>query len=66
MMDGDLLQLGPPDEVYENPTDIRVAEFIGSPKMNILPASCDDKGKVDCLGQNIKIALTKKQNKLYQ
>ena len=41
MMDGDLLQLGPPDEVYENPTDIRVAEFIGSPKMNILPASCD-------------------------
>ena len=64
MMDGDLLQLGPPDEVYENPTDIRVAEFIGSPKMNILPASCDAKGSVDCLGQKIKIALTnnKKQS----
>ena len=64
MMDGDLLQLGPPDEVYENPTDIRVAEFIGSPKMNILPASCDAKGSVDCLGQKLKIALTnnKKQS----
>ena len=64
MMDGDLLQLGPPDEVYENPTDIRVAEFIGSPKMNILPASCDAKGSVDCLGQKIKITLTnnKKQS----
>ena len=37
MMDGDLLQLGSPEEVYQNPQDIRVAEFIGSPKMNILP-----------------------------
>jgi len=60
MMDGDLLQLGPPDEVYENPTDIRVAEFIGSPKMNILPASCDKKGSIECLGQKIKVALKDK------
>ena len=50
MMDGDLLQLGPPDEVYQNPNDIRVAEFIGSPKMNILPGEADDTGKVMCLG----------------
>ena len=27
--------------------------------MNILSGSCDDKGSVDCLGQKIKIALTK-------
>ncbi|MDG1258409.1 MAG: ABC transporter ATP-binding protein, partial [Paracoccaceae bacterium] len=50
MMDGDLLQLGPPDEVYQNPNDIRVAEFIGSPKMNILPGEADVTGKVMCLG----------------
>ena len=50
MMDGDLLQLGTPDEVYKNPDDIRVAEFIGSPKMNILPGKADDKGQVTCLG----------------
>ena len=31
MMEGDILQLGSPEEVYENPKDIRVAEFIGSP-----------------------------------
>ena len=37
MMEGDILQLGSPEEVYENPQDIKVAEFIGSPKMNILP-----------------------------
>jgi len=62
MMDGDLLQLGPPDEVYENPNDIRVAEFIGSPKMNILPATCDEKGVISCLGQKIKVALKNIKN----
>jgi multiple sugar transport system ATP-binding protein len=62
MMDGDLLQLGPPDEVYENPNDIRVAEFIGSPKMNILPATCYEKGVITCLGQKIKVALKNSKN----
>ncbi len=38
MMDGEILQCDAPDEVYNNPLDIRVAEFIGSPKINILPA----------------------------
>ncbi|MEE2810971.1 carbohydrate ABC transporter ATP-binding protein, CUT1 family [Thalassococcus halodurans] len=37
MMDGEILQCDAPDEVYHNPLDIRVAEFIGSPKINILP-----------------------------
>ena len=46
MMDGDLLQLGSPEEVYQNPQDIRVAEFIGSPKMNILPGHCDKLGHI--------------------
>ena len=50
MMDGDLLQLGTPDEVYKYPNDIRVAEFIGSPKMNILPGVVDPNGQVTCLG----------------
>ena len=50
MMDGELLQVGPPDEVYNRPTDIRVAEFIGSPKINILPAARDAAGTVSVLG----------------
>jgi len=37
MMDGEILQCAAPDEIYEDPDDIRVAEFIGSPKINILP-----------------------------
>ena len=46
MMDGELLQVASPKEVYANPSDIRVAEFIGSPKINILPAKADKTGKV--------------------
>jgi multiple sugar transport system ATP-binding protein len=50
MMDGEILQIGPPDDVYKEPQDIRVAEFIGSPKINILPGSGDSSGSVQCLG----------------
>ncbi|MDH3580142.1 MAG: ABC transporter ATP-binding protein [Hyphomicrobiales bacterium] len=46
MMDGDLLQVDTPSKVYGDPSDIRVAEFIGSPKINILPAQVDGSGKV--------------------
>ncbi len=38
MMDGDLIQVGTPEELYHNPQDKRVAEFIGSPKINTLKA----------------------------
>jgi multiple sugar transport system ATP-binding protein len=36
MMDGNIIQIGSPDDVYDDPQDLRVAEFIGSPKINIL------------------------------
>ncbi|MFO1035235.1 MAG: sn-glycerol-3-phosphate ABC transporter ATP-binding protein UgpC [Geminicoccaceae bacterium] len=38
MRAGVLLQLGTPKEVYENPADIFVAGFMGSPSMNLIPA----------------------------
>ena len=47
MMDGDLLQVDTPRNVYANPVDIRVAEFIGSPKINILSAQSNDTGDVN-------------------
>ena len=37
MMAGEILQVDKPGRVYAEPADIRVAEFIGSPKINILP-----------------------------
>lgn len=42
MMGGEILQCDAPDEVYDNPLDIRVAEFIGSPKINILPVEASN------------------------
>lgn len=42
MMGGEILQCDAPDEVYNNPLDIRVAEFIGSPKINILPVEASN------------------------
>ena len=36
MMEGKLLQLAPPQALYAAPADVRVAAFIGSPKINLL------------------------------
>ena len=38
MMEGEIIQLGTPDELYERPDNIRVAKFISSPEINLLPA----------------------------
>ena len=36
--DGQLLQLGSPREIYENPADRYVASRLGTPQINFLPA----------------------------
>ena len=38
MKDGYIMQVGSPAEVFEKPENLFVAEFIGAPKMNIVPA----------------------------
>ncbi len=38
---GRLQQLGAPDDVYQHPANLFVAQFIGSPPMNVLPAERD-------------------------
>jgi len=42
--------VAPPRRLYAEPEDLRVAEFIGSPKINVLPATARGDGMVDCLG----------------
>ncbi|SDG07759.1 carbohydrate ABC transporter ATP-binding protein, CUT1 family (TC 3.A.1.1.-) [Celeribacter baekdonensis] len=46
MMEGELLQVGTPDALYDHPEDIRVAQFIGSPAINILPVDTDASGTI--------------------
>jgi ABC-type sugar transport system ATPase subunit len=43
---GELQQIGTPDEVYDHPANLFVAEFIGSPPMNLLEAERDADGLV--------------------
>jgi len=38
MRDGKIQQVGTPREVYEHPANAFVAQFIGTPQMNLLPA----------------------------
>ena len=51
MMGGQVLQVGPPDVLYSNPASLRVAEFIGSPKINMLHAEADAAGRVSIAGR---------------
>ncbi len=46
MMDGEIIQLGTPDEIYRNPVDRRVAEFVGSPRINMFDGAVDGDGRV--------------------
>jgi multiple sugar transport system ATP-binding protein len=46
LMEGELLQVAPPTELYTDPRDLRVAEFIGSPKINVFPARVHGDGGV--------------------
>jgi multiple sugar transport system ATP-binding protein len=41
MRAGVLQQVGPPQELYDNPANLFVAGFIGSPAMNFMPASVE-------------------------
>src|SRR5947208_1460516 len=45
---GRLQQVAPPRELYERPTNVFVAGFIGNPPMNLFPTrlSTDDRGRV--------------------
>ena len=38
MSNGELQQIGPPQEVYDRPANLFVAGFIGTPPMNVIPA----------------------------
>lgn len=57
MMEGELVQIGTPSEVYLNPRDVRVAEFIGSPKINLFAGSVASNGNVHLLGKDTGLSL---------
>lgn len=56
MIEGDIVQIGTPAEVYENPQDIRVAEFVGSPKINAMPGIIRKDGGIEVLGRQLRLS----------
>ncbi len=58
MKDGFTQQIGTPEEVFEKPANLFVAEFIGAPKMNIMEAELSIEGGkyyVSALGAKIEV-----------
>jgi len=54
MKDGVLQQVAPPREIYDQPVNMYVAGFIGSPRMNFLPVTISDhKAKASGLELNL-------------
>ncbi len=53
MIGGKLLQLATPQVIYENPSHIEVARFIGQPRINLLPTKATANGMVQFGGITI-------------
>ena len=58
---GSVAQFGTPMDLYHRPQNLFVAEFIGSPKMNVMPARLVradvDHAVVEVLGQQVTVAV---------
>ncbi len=54
MQEGEIVQIGTPVELFERPQHTFVGHFIGSPGMNILPASVED-GRIRFNGNDVAV-----------
>jgi multiple sugar transport system ATP-binding protein len=69
MKDGYIMQVGSPMEVFEKPSNLFVAEFIGAPKMNVLKTNLVKEGnryfvtpcgaKIEVTGEKAKLLADK-------
>lgn len=56
MLNGELLQIAPPHLIYADPDDRRVAEFVGSPKINMLDAVTRAPGMVSVGSSSLSVS----------
>jgi multiple sugar transport system ATP-binding protein len=54
---GSILQLGTPSELYERPSSIAVAQFIGSPAINLVPGRIGANGQVELLDRPLPLTV---------
>ena len=65
MKDGFIQQIGTPQQVFNHPHNLFVAEFIGSPKMNIFDAKlvkANGKYAVEIGGMTVELSADKQEN----
>ena len=58
---GEIMQVGTPRELFEQPKNLFVAQFIGSPKMNLLPCRTADDGTLR-LAEDVKLTACPKMS----
>ncbi len=51
MMGGRLLQVAPPQEIYDQPATLEVARFVGTPEINVLPGRVRGDGALEMFGR---------------
>lgn len=51
LVEGELMQVDTPHNMYNNPAHLKVAEFIGSPKINVIPAKAGHDGELCFFGK---------------
>ncbi|WP_245286555.1 hypothetical protein [Bradyrhizobium sp. ARR65] len=57
MLDGELIQVASRLEIYTDRHDRQVAEFVGSPKINMIGVNARDGGLVEIGGQVVPLEL---------
>jgi multiple sugar transport system ATP-binding protein len=55
MLDGQLLQVAPPLQIYADPANAKVAEFVGSPKINMLDGVVRGHGVINVAATTLAI-----------
>jgi multiple sugar transport system ATP-binding protein len=59
--EGHVIQIGSPYEIYHQPANLFVADFVGSPAMNFFPALYSENGCIDVGPNLMKIQLSKEK-----
>jgi multiple sugar transport system ATP-binding protein len=54
---GNIQQIGVPSQIYHKPANVSVARFVGSPQMNLLEGSLDERGAIFS-GGGVQLDLT--------
>ena len=68
LKEGKIVQIGTPEEIYENPNSIYVSQRLGSPKINVLPGSLfnisDNTPTIGIRPENILLGVGKYSGKI--